>query len=248
LSLVNFRCKTCRTMLDEAYSEPNHTSNANFYMKQWYVDDRGSIHTLIVCLHCGTFHDCTASILGFIPAMLGLTSAFDVEKWYTSDEMGTKITNVSHVDNLTYGEMFNKYNIDIILEKLLFERGLILQEVPSISNIHADYCIKIGQYTKAYIVFLKNATTGSGDAVAQYKLSLMLLNGQGVLQNYQDAFQFMLLSAEQGFIEAQYKTGQLYLEGIGVCKDYSNAIKWLSLAKSQGHLKSHEMLNMLNAL
>ena len=59
--------------------------------------------------------------------------------------------------------------------------------------------------------------------------------GQGVPQDYKEAFKWYRLAAEQGHAQAQCDLGEMYYEGEGVPHDYAEAIKWWKLAAEQGH-------------
>ena len=74
-----------------------------------------------------------------------------------------------------------------------------------------------------------------GQAWAQGKLGWMFNNGQGVPQNYEEAFKWYSKAAEQGDAWAQNNLGVMYHNGQGVQRDYVEAYKWYSLAAALGH-------------
>jgi len=73
-----------------------------------------------------------------------------------------------------------------------------------------------------------------GNIQAQYELGILYENGQGVKQDYKQAFKWYSKMAEQGgdtwYIDAFLKLSMLYATGRGVEKDYVQAWKWADLA------------------
>jgi hypothetical protein len=59
---VKFKCSDCNQN-GNIGTLGNLKDNTDFIVKQWYKDNNGLIHTLLICLHCGTFHDCKISFL-----------------------------------------------------------------------------------------------------------------------------------------------------------------------------------------
>ena len=74
-----------------------------------------------------------------------------------------------------------------------------------------------------------------GYAEAQFTLGETYYSGQGVTQDYTEAYKWYRKAAEQGHKQAQATLGVLYYEGKGVTQDYAESIKWLLLAAEQGH-------------
>jgi TPR repeat protein len=63
----------------------------------------------------------------------------------------------------------------------------------------------------------------------------MLLKGQGIVQDAEEAFRWCCLAAEQGLAEAQRQLGDLYHAGHGVAPDVALADAWYEkAAKQQG--------------
>lgn len=60
-----------------------------------------------------------------------------------------------------------------------------------------------------------------GDATAQNNLGVMYYNGEGVDQDYQQAFNWYKKAADQDFAEAQYNLSQLYLDRKGANQNYT---------------------------
>lgn len=75
-----------------------------------------------------------------------------------------------------------------------------------------------------------------GNAEAQAQLGAMYLLGRnGVEMDEQKAAEWMLKSANQGFIEAEVIMAALYDRGIGVKNDVKMATAWYEKAAAQGH-------------
>ena len=63
-----------------------------------------------------------------------------------------------------------------------------------------------------------------GDAMAQYRLGVMNLEGRGLdEQSDVEGFKWLRRAANQGLSEAIYDLAMLYLEGRGCVKDESSA-------------------------
>jgi TPR repeat protein len=75
----------------------------------------------------------------------------------------------------------------------------------------------------------------AGDAVAQYNLGLMYHDGEGVPEDYAEAFKWFRKAAEQRYAKAQYSLGDMYYKGRGVPQDIAEAMKWYRKAAEQGH-------------
>ena len=107
-----------------------------------------------------------------------------------------------------------------------------------------------------------------GHAKAQNKLGEMYVNGQGVSQDYKEAFKWLLKSAEQkntkaqrlirasyhklhkevaeqGDSYAQRFLGDSYYLGLGVTQDYAEAAKWYKKAAEQGDSVSQIILGAM---
>lgn len=73
-----------------------------------------------------------------------------------------------------------------------------------------------------------------GNAVAQFNLAVMLDEGLGLPQNYDQAFKWYRRAAEQGLVEAMYVTSYFYRQGRGRQQNTVEALKWINLAASAG--------------
>ena len=71
-----------------------------------------------------------------------------------------------------------------------------------------------------------------GNAIAQFKLGQLFLDGELLEQNNRKALTWFTASAEQGLIQAQLLLSSMYLQGIGTDKDLLMARKWFEIAIS----------------
>jgi TPR repeat protein len=101
------------------------------------------------------------------------------------------------------------------------ERGLHRTQIP----FEADKASQIEVYRQA---------AEQGDANSQYDLAMMYYRGQGVAQDYKQAFKWFAKAAEQGLAEAQNNLGLMYSEGKGVTRDYQKTFEWYTKAAAQG--------------
>ena len=62
----------------------------------------------------------------------------------------------------------------------------------------------------------------------------MYNEGNGVLQNYEEAAKLVLLAAKQGHHGAIYDLAIIYFKGKGVAQDYKEAAKWFMVVAKDG--------------
>ena len=77
-----------------------------------------------------------------------------------------------------------------------------------------------------------------GDAEAQFQLASMYDEGEGVIEDEQEALKWYRLAAEQGHAPAQAALGAAYGAGRGVTRDLAAAARWDRLAALQGHAQA----------
>lgn len=87
-----------------------------------------------------------------------------------------------------------------------------------------------GYYNRAYELYQKIPDNTS----AQVRIGYMYSNGQGVSQDYAEAFRWYRRAAEQGDVWGQNNLGSMYAGGEGVTKDYAEAAKWFKKSADQG--------------
>ena len=81
-----------------------------------------------------------------------------------------------------------------------------------------------------------------GKTTSQYELGLMYYKGQGLEQNYKEAFKWFRVSAQKGLPDAQYYLGLMYYEGKAVARNYSNALYLFLAAAKQGNTEAQFIL------
>jgi hypothetical protein len=58
---MRFKCLTCERTISRWYDiDP---VRGDLLARPWYIDAIGSQHLAIVCINCGTIHDCSRSLL-----------------------------------------------------------------------------------------------------------------------------------------------------------------------------------------
>jgi hypothetical protein len=77
-----------------------------------------------------------------------------------------------------------------------------------------------------------------GDPKSEYNLGDIYYHGQGVHQDYTEAFHWFSSAADQGDPEAQYALGYMYYHGQAVAKNYSEAMRWYRNAADRGQPKA----------
>jgi TPR repeat protein len=83
------------------------------------------------------------------------------------------------------------------------------------------------------------------NAIAQYQLGRLYLNGLGTEKDLSRAYQTILLSAQQGLAQAQYRVARYYLEGEQVNKNDTLALFWMQSAADQSHVQAKDYLEGL---
>lgn len=84
----------------------------------------------------------------------------------------------------------------------------------------------------------------SGDATAQFNLGAMYYFGNGIPQDWQQAYYWYRKAAEQGHTQAQHSLGLMYRRGEGVLKDYKQAAIWYHKAAEQGDARAQYWLGV----
>ena len=78
-----------------------------------------------------------------------------------------------------------------------------------------------------------------GDRFGQYNIAVMLMKGQGVERNADEAATWLVKAAEQGVPEAQVALGDLYASGQMSTPDLDAADRLYALAAAQGNRQGH---------
>lgn len=102
---------------------------------------------------------------------------------------------------------------------------------------HADYeagvtAAQNGDFATALREFTEAAEAGLD--LAQYNLAILYYTGQGVEQNYEEAYRWTLAAAEQGHLNSQVNLASLYYYGTGTAQNYEEALRWNTIAAEEG--------------
>lgn len=86
-----------------------------------------------------------------------------------------------------------------------------------------------------------------GDARAQNNLGILYRNGEGLVQDFEQARAWLLRSAAQGHAQAQYSLGVMYDYGNGVPQNYPEALRWYQKAAALGNADAQYNLGVFYA-
>ena len=91
------------------------------------------------------------------------------------------------------------------------------------------------------------ALAQQGDARAQNNLGVLYRNGEGLVQDFDQARTWLLRSATQGHAQAQYSLGVMYDFGYGVVQNYPEAMRWYQQAAALGNADAQYSVGVLYA-
>jgi hypothetical protein len=84
-----------------------------------------------------------------------------------------------------------------------------------------------------------------GDPKAESELAYMYSHGQGVPQDYSEAFRWCRKSADQGYAYGEAGLAYMYLHGQGVSQDSSEALRWYRKAAEGGDAYAENNLGLV---
>jgi len=90
----------------------------------------------------------------------------------------------------------------------------------------------LGQYSRAFDLYLNDARDGDGNA--QNSIGNMYYLGMGVDRDYDSANLWYREAASTGHAAAQLNLGHLYKQGLGVIQDPVRAFGWYRMAHIHG--------------
>jgi len=96
------------------------------------------------------------------------------------------------------------------------------------------------EYAKALREF-----KADGKAQANYIISTMYYNGEGVKQDRKEAVKWMRKAAEQGHVKGQFVLSTLYFTGDGVDQNIPEAVKWIKKSAENGFDEAQFNLGMM---
>lgn len=121
-----------------------------------------------------------------------------------------------------------------LLRRAVLFVALSLFSAPGLADYEAGLtAVQNGDFATAFREF--TAAAEAGLDLAQYNLGVLYYTGQGVAQDYQQAFVWTNKAAEQGHMRAQFNLATLYFSGIGVEQDHATAFSWYERAARSGH-------------
>ena len=116
------------------------------------------------------------------------------------------------------------------LQAILFSNIHCIPSIPSLSHT-----VPISeQYNHHYNARVYNVEDTTTPDVYE--------KGEGVKQDYKEAFEWFRKAAEQGNTKAQFNLGLMYYKGQGVKQDYTEAAKWYRKAAAQGYAAAQSNL------
>lgn len=118
-------------------------------------------------------------------------------------------------------------------------------DTPAVSDMAAsETAYRAGDFEIARNILARLAETG--DALAQYRLAHMAIEGKGGDRDAAFAAGWLEKSAEQGNTDAQAMLGHFYLQGAGgVEPDAATAAHWLTRAAEKGNANAQYQLGLL---
>eukprot|EP01138_Halocafeteria_seosinensis_P015177 gb/GECG01015490.1/.p1 GENE.gb/GECG01015490.1/~~gb/GECG01015490.1/.p1 ORF type:complete len:403 (+),score=54.12 gb/GECG01015490.1/:1-1209(+) len=135
------------------------------------------------------------------------------------------------------GRMYNEgigVNVDKERARTLFASAASANSLRAQWELGAMYLNYFNQRTEAFKWF-KLAADNHGDAYSQYNVGSMLLNGDGMEQDYVAAVPYLTKSSDQGFLPADHNLGLMYHWGLGVNQDSIKGREYLLRAANDGY-------------
>jgi TPR repeat protein len=118
------------------------------------------------------------------------------------------------------------------IHRILF--GLMLLVAYPAANTAAGAETLPGAAMESLQQQLYRAANEANDPDVMYLTGLMFDRGEGVPQDYKEAFRWYVLAAGAGQAEAMNSLGVMYALGHGVSQDHSEAMKWWTRAADSG--------------
>ena len=124
----------------------------------------------------------------------------------------------------------------------------LLAILPSAICFAGDYedgwaAVDRGDYATALKKWRPMADMGFPEV--QFSMGALYERGQGVPQDFKQAFIWYRKAAEKEYAAAQHNLGVLYFNGHGAPQDYKEAARWFSKAAEQGYAAAQFSLGLL---
>lgn len=194
----------------------------------------------------------TAASFGFVDAINQLGTMYlngkgvdkNPEKALELFEKAKKLGCVSSINQIAFmyenGVGFEK-NVKKAIE-LYEEAAKKTQDSSALDRLCVLY-LENKEYEKLKIAY--NFLIKNGSAKAMNLYAIMLENGEGVKQDYNEAIKLYKRAIKLGSDDAMYNLGCLYEEGKGVDQDYEDAIKLYEMAVELENVNAMVNLGML---
>jgi uncharacterized protein len=121
------------------------------------------------------------------------------------------------------------------IQRILFAL-MLLVVYPAIADVAARAETLPGATRESLQQQLYRAANEANDPDVMYLTGLMFDRGEGVPQDYQEAFSWYVLAAGAGQPGAMNSLGLMYVLGHGVSQDHSEAMKWWTKAAESGSI------------
>jgi TPR repeat protein len=113
---------------------------------------------------------------------------------------------------------------------------VLLVTYPAIAGVAARAETQPGATSQSLQQQPYRAAHEASDPDAMYLTGLMFDRGEGVSQDYEEAFRWYVLAAAGGQAAAMNSLGLMYALGHGVSQDYAEAMKWWTKAVDGGSI------------
>jgi TPR repeat protein len=121
------------------------------------------------------------------------------------------------------------------IQRILFAL-MLLVAYPAIADMAARAETLPGAAGESLQKQLYRAANEANDPDVMYLTGLMFDRGEGVPQDYKEAFRWYVLAAAAGQPAAMNSLGLMYALGHGVSQDHSEAMKWWTKAAESGSI------------
>jgi len=111
------------------------------------------------------------------------------------------------------------------------------------ANIH-----RLAEKTLAASVNALRIRAEQGDAKSESDLAYMYSHGQGVSQDFGEAFRWRHKSADQGYAAGEIGLAYMYMHGQGTPQDKSEALRWYRKAAESGDAYAENSLGIMYQL
>lgn len=129
---------------------------------------------------------------------------------------------------------------------LLVLVSLLVSPAAAQDYVEAFNAYQRGEYARALHDFRTLAKRG--DVLAQYRLGLMYVNGDGVEKDYAESVKWFSRAAIQGYAPAQTSLGVRFEKGQGVRRNYAEAVRWYRHGAESGEPMAQYRLGRMYTL